>query len=238
MLVPRLLTRLAASGPAGPVRAAVNRVGGGRLRVVRVRSGIARGCRLEVDLAGEKAYWLGHHEPVLQEFLRANVRPGAVVYDVGSHHGFLGICAARLGATVFAFEPSAENAARIRRNAELNALPIEVVEAAVWDAASGVALVPGSSDSEWQSVPGGRVTSLTLDEFAATHPPPDLVKIDVEGAEARVLRGAQGLLRSRRPVVVCELHGSVSEDAVPELLPGYRLERLGDPARIAAFPED
>ena len=104
---------------------------GGRLRVVRVRSGVALGSRLELDLAGEKAYWLGHYEPEVQALLARRVRPADLVYDVGGHHEIFSICAARLGASVVVFEPSPANAARLRRNIELNGLPIGLVRLGV-----------------------------------------------------------------------------------------------------------
>jgi len=235
-LAVRLLGRAAATPAAAPVRRLVNRLVGGRARVVRILSGAGRGARLELDLTREKAYWLGYYEGPVQRFLQEQVVPGAVVYDVGAHIGFVSLCAARLGARVFAFEASPENVSRLRRTAALNGLPIEVVERAVWDSDEGVALVPGASASEWRSSPGGAVPSTTLDAFASTHPAPDVVKIDVEGAEARVLRGARRLLAERRPVVVCEVHGEAQRAEVRRLLAEYDVEPLESEWRLVARP--
>jgi FkbM family methyltransferase len=232
-----LLARLASGPQARLPRRLVNVVLGERLRSVRVLTGVARGRRLELDLSREKAYWIGHYEAPVQEFMRAHVRPGDVVYDVGAHIGFLSLCAASLGARVFAFEASPANAARLRRTAELNRLPIEPVEAAVWDAEEGVALLPGGSASEWRPAPGGPTTGVTLDGFAASHPGPDLLKIDVEGAEARVLNGARSLLADRRPIVLCEIHGSEVREDVLRLLAGYRVEPLHSEWRLVGYPQ-
>lgn len=232
----RLLGRVASSRAAGPARRLLDRALGRGPRVVTVLLGAARGARLELDLQSEKAYWIGHYESALQDLLREEVRPGTVFYDVGAHHGFLSVCAARLGARVYAFEPSPDNARRIRRNAELNGLPIEVVEAAAWDDEGGASLRAGRWDSEWRTVPGGPVRTVALDDFAASHPAPDLLKIDVEGAEVRVLRGARRLLSERPPVVVCELHGEREREDAKGLLSGHDVAPLASEWRLVARP--
>lgn len=222
------------SPPARLARAVVNRVAGDDIRVVTVLSGVARGRRLALDLSKEKAYWLGHYERPVQHFLRANIRDGDVVYDVGAHVGFFSICAATLGASVVAVEPDAGNAARLRTNAELNRLPVEVVEAAAWNESGLVSLVPGASTKEAHVADGEGVASVTVDELAHRYGAPTLVKLDVEGAESRVLEGAREVLSTSRPIVVCELHGSEQRVRVPALLDGYTIVELDSRDRIVA----
>lgn len=230
------LLRIGSSPALRPVRRLVGAVLGGRPRRVRVLLGRARGARLELDLAREKAYWTGTYEPEVQDLLADVLTPGAVFYDVGGHIGFFSVFAARLGARVVAFELLPENVSRIRRNAALNGLGIEVVEAAAWDSSEGVGLVAGSSSSEWRAAPAGPSGSVSLDEFAALHSPPDVIKIDVEGAEARVLAGAARLLAERRPIVICEVHGREERELVRQLLEGYHVETLGSEWRLVARP--
>jgi FkbM family methyltransferase len=222
------------SSPAELLRRVVNAFVGDEIRVVRVLSGVARGRRLALDLRTEKAYWLGSYERPVQRFLRENVREGDVVYDVGAHVGFFSVCAASLGARVVAVEPDAENAARLRANAELNGLPVAVVEAAAWDETGTVDLVAGGSAKEFVAVPGEGVASVSLDDLAGLHGSPTLVKLDVEGAESRVLAGARRVLAEASPVVLCELHGDEQRRVVPTLLPGYAVAELDSPYRIAA----
>jgi hypothetical protein len=49
------------------------------------------------------------------------------------------------------------------------------------------------------------VVTVTLDWLAERLPPPDVVKIDVEGAELTVFRGARQMLKAKRPVLIFEL---------------------------------
>jgi hypothetical protein len=58
----------------------------------------------------------------------------------------------------------------------------------------------------------------TLDSAAATHFMPDFIKIDVEGAEASVLRGARRILTERMPSMVVEMHHPEVEAQCRELL--------------------
>lgn len=223
------------SPPARAARAVVNRIAGDDIRVLRVLGGVARGHRLALDLSKEKAYWLGHYEQRLQRFLRDTIRPGDTFYDLGAHVGFFSVCAASLGARVVAVEADAANAARLRRNAELNAAPIEVVEAAVWSEDGEVELVPGGSAKEFHAVPGRGVASVTVDSLAAVHGPPAVLKVDVEGAEVEVLTGARRVLAEAKPVVVCEVHGDLRA-AVAALLEGFRVDELGGHGRLVARP--
>jgi hypothetical protein len=76
-------------------------------------------------------------------------------------------------------------------------------------------------------VPKGSAPSPSLDDYIPSGESLDFVKIDVEGAEARVLEGMRRLLRSARPIVLVEFHDDAGWDGRRHLLEaGYRLETL------------
>jgi FkbM family methyltransferase len=132
----------------------------------------------------------------------------------------------------------AASAAAVRANAALNGFDwIRVHEVAVGEAAGGgELLVTGErswshlADRGWHAGTRERVqvAVVALDELIGSGnlPPPDVVKIDVEGSEVAVLRGLCGTLRDRDVVVICELHETNAE--VLGLLEslGYEAENL------------
>jgi FkbM family methyltransferase len=198
-----------------------------RHRDMRVLSGRMRGAR--INLAGSYLGFLtGDAEPEVQRALQDLVEPGQVVYDVGANIGFFTLLLASLvgpDGNVFAFEPMPDNAVALRHNIALNSLDnVTVVEKAV-SSGSGTAQLLLSPHSAFHSldlegaskrdVPGPKsgeisVETITLDEFVAADPAraPDLIKLDVEGAEVIALEGMRRVLESAQPLLLCELHGT------------------------------
>jgi FkbM family methyltransferase len=158
--------------------------------------------------------------------MRRLLGPGDVFYDVGANVGFFALAGARQvgpAGAVYAFEPVPENAAAIRAGAELNALAqVEVVERAAGRAAGSdrLLLVEDLSWSHLESRGWHPRTTDTLEiEIVAIDDlvvegrvrPPQLVKIDVEGAEIDVLTGMRRTIEEHRPAIVCELHDTAAE---------------------------
>ncbi|MEO0812968.1 MAG: FkbM family methyltransferase, partial [Myxococcota bacterium] len=137
------------------------------------------------------------------EMLLTLLEPGSVVYDVGAHIGTFAIPFARaLGPAgrVIAIEGSPDTALSLQQNVNLNDLGhrVTVHHAVVTDGSAEKFQPVRATENRGrtQFARGGTITSLSLDELDA--PAPDLLKIDVEGMEPLVLRGAhQHLLRSR-----------------------------------------
>lgn len=192
---------------------------GGAPTTVTVRAGVAAGLRLGTADASAD-YRDGTNELPVQQAVRDLLRPGHVFFDVGSNIGFFALLASReVGPSgeVHAFEPVPRIADAVRRNAALNEMTnVRVHTVAVADADGSADLVlaghPGGATLSAQDVPPdatgvARVKVVTLDRLVGdgTVPLPDVVKIDVEGAEMQVLDGMAQLLRTRRPSLVCEL---------------------------------
>ncbi|HEX7955479.1 MAG TPA: FkbM family methyltransferase [Pyrinomonadaceae bacterium] len=202
-----------------------------RPRARQIASGLGRGLALRVLPETPKSYWLGTHEPHMQAALRASIRPGMTVYDCGANVGYFSVMFARLvgeGGRVYAFEPSPASAECLAAARELNGFRnLEVVPAAVWEKGGTLRFVRGGADASLVSdhvegvfgdaLDGGAdagsfvdVAAVSLDEFVyeGNHPPPDFIKLDVEGAEGRAVGGARRLLAERRPGLLLEIHGA------------------------------
>lgn len=179
---------------------------------------------IEVALGDELGfhYALGREfEPQVCDFFRKALRPGMVVFDLGANIGQYTLLAAKRvgpGGSVHAFEPAPEEYRKLCVNVEINGLanvvanPLAVCdrtgETALHTAGRGLGLYNSlgrpirSADADVVRVP-----CTTLDDYvrAANVARVDLIKMDVEGAELAVVRGATELLsRSAAPVIVCE----------------------------------
>lgn len=162
-------------------------------------------------------------DPGLLRVVASHVVETSVVWDIGANVGVLAFAAAaiaRSGSTL-AVEPDPWLAGLMRKSLRLHAnrgLRLTVLPAAVSDR-NGLATFSiarrGRASSALESA-GGRtqaggtreqltVPTLTLDTLLDYGPPPTFLKIDVEGAEASVLRGAQRVLSEARPVVYVEV---------------------------------
>jgi len=200
--------------------------------VVPILSGPLRGRRWVVG-AGPHGYWLGTYEADKQRLLQTLLREGDCFFDVGANVRFFTLLASALvgrSGRVVAFEPLPQNLAFLRRHLLLNRVRnAAVYDAAVSDAAGVVAFAEGDSRSAGRINRSGRlaVRAVTLDDLwrRGEVPAPRAVKIDVEGAEGAVLRGAAGLLSAARPVVVLAGHGWAAQQECGDLLArlGYRL---------------
>jgi FkbM family methyltransferase len=159
--------------------------------------------------------WLGSYECAKQKRMVDVVKRGDVVFDVGAHVGFYTLLASSLvGETgkVFAFEPLPRNLGYLEKHLHLNAVRNTVLfKAAVSDSTGEVHFREAPSHAMGQINAEGSlvVPCVSLDDLCAQKaiPLPDLVKIDVEGAEARVLRGAENILRHGRPTIFLATHG-------------------------------
>lgn len=195
-----------------------------RLETAEIRGGIGRGMKMRLNLVQERAYFLGTHELDVQSIIAEIVKPRMRVYNIGAHLGFFVLILSRLVGSegrVISFEPNPEVRKRLVENLSLNDF-------------NGRALVDGSalgdidgtaefslalSDTQGRFTdlpyvkPGSVIQVLCkrLDTYVEEgNPVPDVILMDVEHAEGRVLRGMERTLENHRPIVVAELHGETA----------------------------
>jgi hypothetical protein len=171
--------------------------------VRRVPFGLGRGLRLEADPRSTLHTYFGTAEVEIAKHLRAFAQPGAKAFDVGSNNGWYAMVLSRLtGTTSVAIDFDPECLSRIERNLARNpGADVRLVAAYV------TATVDPAQRAD------------TLDRLAFEDLwVPDLLKIDVEGAELSVLHGAQRILAERHPHLVIETHGRDVERGCADLL--------------------
>jgi len=153
------------------------------------------------------------------EALRPELAAGAVFWDVGANFGLHAISAATLqpAATVVAFEPNPAEHERLLLHRAWNAPQLAASRIALSDHAGSLALRPGPRHNSGMakleaSVAPGDAETISVQVASGDalisqglFPPPTLLKLDVEGHEAAVLRGlATALAHSRCRLVVFE----------------------------------
>jgi len=146
------------------------------------------------------------------------LQAGDVVLDVGAYCGLTSLgFAAKVapGGHVHAFEPDRENFAALEKNrAALGVSNLSMENAAVWKETGTLEFQSdGTPGSRVLSVSGRddsviRVRSVTLADYIAREKIRriDLLKIDVEGAEAEILAASLPVLARFRPALIVELH--------------------------------
>jgi methyltransferase, FkbM family len=184
------------------------------------------------------SYALGTHAAAPRCFAKW-VPLGGTVYDVGSNKGQMALIFAALvgpSGRVLAFEPAPPECESLARNIRINRLDnIRVFDAAAAERRGEVIFAYAREhptqgklvDVEPSYVSKGAdkfsVLAFPLDEILGEEPAPDLIKIDVEGAAASVLRGARRIIEEWSPIIYVELHGPEEQAGIRDelLVRGY-----------------
>ena len=205
---------------------------------IRIPEGLGEGFWIYADPRSEIGYTNGDHEPWVQNLLKSELRPNDCFYDVGAHSGFFCLIAARSmgpSGAIVALEPDPQNASILKANiARNNLAQITVLEAAVW---SSTGHVEFQQDSEASNRTQGRVSNIgdsashriavpaiRLDDlvFGEGRRAPDLIKMDIEGAEWEALQGARRLLSEVKPKLLCEIHNPAQMAQIRAYLQQFR----------------
>lgn len=189
-------------------------------------------------------FFLGTYEPEqTAEFVRA-VRPGATVYDIGAHYGYYSLLASSLAGEsgrVIALEPSPRNLDVLRTHIRLNRVTnITVLETALSDHAGEARFDNRAGSGVGHLSPEGPITVKlsTLAALSKDFPPPNVMKIDVEGAEEAVLAGGRETLARSKPTIFLSTHGEALAENCSRMLRdlGYSLRELL-PGELLATPK-
>lgn len=222
------------------------------------------GGRIYVSTEGGLRYLartMAQVDPALLKLAAEVVRRGDTVWDVGANMGLFSFAAAVMAGPegrVLAVEPDTDLVGLLRRSAAGAAsaaghAPVEILPAAISDDLSvarfhiarrnrATSHLAGFGSAMAGGVRSTRlVPTVTLDWLAARFPAPDVLKIDVEGAELAVLAGG-GQVLADSPTVICEVSGQ-NAAAASGLLAGhgYTLydgdQGLGErvPVQVAPF---
>jgi FkbM family methyltransferase len=192
-----------------------------------VLCGPLRGTRfilgaLAGDCGGASVYFNKVEPEQTETFVRA-VKKGHVIFDIGANAGYYTVLSARLAGPqgrVIAFEPAVRNLAYLYRHVALNKLTNVTLVPAACSQSVGLAFFSEGpncatghlgAENDRQGAP---VVTVSVDNVAQQLGLlPDIVKIDVEGAEMDVLQGMSNTLQKARPAIFLSVHSDALRDA-------------------------
>lgn len=187
-----------------------------------IRKCTLNGINFETDLSDKNGHanYYGINDPILRKALTL-IREGMVIYDIGTNIGTFSLHFSQKAGprgTVISFEPSPYIFEKACKNFSLNpSSNIRIFNQGVGDQKSEVPLyrvnnhnlgmsriISGQFENEFVTE---KIQIDTLDNLIVSLklPPPDLIKIDVEGYENNVLKGAQNTISTYMPLLIIEL---------------------------------
>lgn len=201
----------------------------------RIFSGKLRGMQFSMPSLERAAYALGTYESHVVNVFSAYLKPKAVAFDVGANAGYLTMVMAKLvgpEGQVFAFEPDERNLKALQSNLQSNGLTqVSAIAKAVSDISGIVEFasfeytlvghIAGENTPVDASLKQVAATSLDDFVFVENQPKPEFIKIDVEGAEYLVLKGAKRLLQEVRPIILAEVRDGITWQGVSDMMNQY-----------------
>jgi FkbM family methyltransferase len=192
-----------------------------RNRDVVIARGVGAGLKFNCG-ASKPSGATGTYELPVQKVLKKYLQPGDTFYDIGSNVGFFTVIAASLvnpSGFVYSFEPSSSNAACLRHNVKINNLSNVFVKEQAVSCYSGhsellLGKYCGGYTLATTNAPSGRgasskisVSLVSIDDLVEKENliPPNVVKIDVEGAELDVMEGMSKTISRFQPIVIYEI---------------------------------
>ena len=193
---------------------------GDRLRIMKMRRGLFRGIRLKIDPSSQLFLIFRDIEPDLQKIMRSYIKCNDIVFDIGANIGYTSIAMSKIvgdSGLVYAFEPVPKNITDFNDNISLNkcnnilltskALSNinENIDFRIPEMGKNLSMASMIWHKKDNSVLTLQLETIILDENSTFRDVnPSFVKIDVEGAEGRVILGMYNLIKRARPVIFIE----------------------------------
>lgn len=195
--------------------------------------------------------WLGSYELDKQKVLSHYVQKSDKVLDIGANAGFYSLAFSQLIGSegkVWAFEPFCENLTNLCFHIDINELKNVYVIAVAISSNTGLANFSFGLNNATGSINSQEegnyiVPTLSLDDALKMNyiEHPNFIKMDVEGAESKVLEGAKTILQKRRAVWLVSLHGTEQRYKVVNIFEkyGYKVSMLnGSPLSPKEFCDE
>lgn len=204
-------------------------------KVFTVRSRSLGGIKMRLNNLINGSVFFKDYEPDKQKAIAALMPANGVFFDVGANIGLHTYFVSKHfpSTRIFCFEPLPDNLAYLNETISRNNIRNITVEGSAVSAKAGESFFDvsnsnfkGKLSSEKTAL---RVSMITLDDFVRENKVyPDLIKIDVEGAEEDVLLGAAAMIKQCTPAFIIELHNPVQDVRVAAILQahGYHIQRV------------
>ncbi len=198
--------------------------------MLKIRSGPLEGRKWKAS-SGIR-FIKGTYEPKNVEAIQKTVREDDVAYDVGAHVGYFAVLMGDIvgsGGKVIAFEPRGLNLGYLQKHVSVNKCDnIKIVSKALGDRSGQAKLETrtGSGTGYISDTGDEEVEITSIDELVESGalPPPTFLKIDVEGGEMAVLRGAKSVIEKQRPRMILATHGDAIDAECRALLREWKFE--------------
>lgn len=161
-------------------------------------------------------------EPKQLEMTLKVAKPDFICFDIGANVGLYTLMFSQISKHVYAFEPLPRNISYLYRTLAVNHVDnATIVPFAVSDSISLSSFMEGENCAIGMLDNKGKIPTITvsLDDFISTYKVvPQILKIDVEGAEMSVLMGAKNLLMTSLPIIFLSTHGEINRNKCLEFL--------------------
>lgn len=180
----------------------------------RIKAGLCRGFQLPVNLKYDFRAFMGFYEMELLGYLRSYTRPGMCCYDIGSSVGYYAFALSRLVAPgkIYSVEADRSQFEILNETIKKNEFGSEIM---TLNKFVGDILSDESN-----------LTTLDHLVFEENWAPPDLIKMDIEGAEYKAFMGAGKVLSQYSPNIIVEVHSFELRDKCKQILEkkGYEVQ--------------